>query len=80
MSELIAENNKLIEKFEVHRDFTKVFLDGFILVNSKHNILKFNSAFCQIVDLRAVDIRKVTNFDAILETKYKEKKTASFIF
>lgn len=61
-------DSRLIEKFEVHKDFTRLFLDAFILINREHKILKFNSAFCQIVELRAIDVRKIANFDAMLTT------------
>ena len=61
-------DSRLIEKFEVHKDFTRLFLDAFILINREHKILKFNSAFCQIVELRAIDIRKSDNFDDMLKT------------
>ena len=62
-------DSRLIEKFEIHKDFTRLFLDAFILINREHKILKFNSAFCQIVELRAIDIRKIASFDEMLSTK-----------
>ena len=62
-------DSKLIEKFELHKDFTRLFLDGFILINREHKILKFNPAFCQIVELRAIDVRKILLFDEILSTQ-----------
>ncbi len=61
-------DSRLIEKFELHKDFTRLFLDAFILINREHKILKFNSAFCQIVELKAIDIRKIGNFDEMLGT------------
>jgi diguanylate cyclase (GGDEF)-like protein len=62
-------DSRLIEKFEVHKDFTRLFLDAFVLINREHKILKFNTAFCQIVELRAIDIRKSANFDDMLITR-----------
>jgi diguanylate cyclase (GGDEF)-like protein len=70
--ELLEKQNildsRLIEKFEIHKDFTRLFLDAFVLINREHKILKFNSAFCQIAELRAIDIRKIANFDEIIIT------------
>ncbi|MES2614958.1 MAG: diguanylate cyclase [Bdellovibrionota bacterium] len=61
-------DSRLIEKFELHKDFTRLFLDAFVLINREHKILKFNSAFCQIAELRAVDVRKIGNFDSMITT------------
>ena len=69
MENQIILDSRLIEKFEVHKDFTRLFLDAFVLINGEHKILKFNSAFCQIVELRAIDIRKSANLDDLLSTK-----------
>jgi diguanylate cyclase (GGDEF)-like protein len=68
---------KLIEKFEVHKDFTRLFLDAFVLINREHRILKFNSAFCQIVELRAIDIRKIVSFDRMLTTEMSGAKESA---
>ncbi len=72
-----ALDAKLIEKFEAHKDFTKVFLDAFILINHKHKILKFNSAFCQIVELKAIDVKKIMNLDDIISTKISEEQESA---
>lgn len=61
-------DSRLIEKFEAHRDFTRVFLDAFILINKEHKVLKFNVAFCQIVELRSIDIRRIDNLKEMLLT------------
>ncbi len=61
-------DSRLIEKFEIHRDFTRVFLDAFVLINNEQKVLKFNSAFCQIVELRAIDIRRISNLKEMLFT------------
>jgi len=61
-------DSRLMEKFELHKDFTRLFLDAFVLINREHKILKFNSAFSQIVGLKAIDIRKIVNLDNVLLT------------
>jgi diguanylate cyclase (GGDEF)-like protein len=61
-------DSRLIEKFEIHRDFTRVFLDAFVLINKEHKVLKFNAAFCQIVELRSIDIRRIDNLKEMLLT------------
>lgn len=66
-------NSRLIERFEAHRDFTKVFLDAFVLINKEHIILKFNSAFCQIVEQRAVDVRRIARLDDLLTTQVPDQ-------
>jgi diguanylate cyclase (GGDEF)-like protein len=61
-------DSRLIEKFEAHRDFTRVFLDAFVLINSAQKVLKFNAAFCQIIELRSIDIRRIVNLNEMLHT------------
>ncbi|KAB8029789.1 sensor domain-containing diguanylate cyclase [Fluviispira multicolorata] len=61
-------DSRLIEKFEMHRDFTRVFLDAFILINREQKVLKFNSAFCQIIEQRAIDVRRIGSLKEMLLT------------
>lgn len=61
-------DSRLIEKFEAHRDFTRVFLDAFVLINKEQKVLKFNAAFCQIIELRSIDIRRIDNLKEMLST------------
>lgn len=70
-------DSRLIEKFEVHRDFTRVFLDAFVLINSEQKVLKFNTAFCQIIELRSIDVRRIVNLkDMLLTTMPGNEKSA----
>ena len=69
-------DSRLIEKFEVHRDFTRVFLDAFVLINKEQKVLKFNAAFCQIVELRSIDIRRIDNLKEMLLTTVSNDKGA----
>jgi diguanylate cyclase (GGDEF)-like protein/PAS domain S-box-containing protein len=62
-------DSRLIEKFEAHRDFTRVFLDAFILINAQKRVLKFNQMFCTCVGLRAIDIRRANTTEDILMTE-----------
>jgi diguanylate cyclase (GGDEF)-like protein len=62
-------DSRLIEKFEAHRDFTRVFLDAFILINYEQKVLKFNAAFCQIMELRSIDVRRIQSLKEMLSTK-----------
>ena len=66
--EQAARDARLIEKFEIHRDFTRVFLDGFVLINSERKIVKFNQMFCTTVGMRAIDVRKIASIDDTLAT------------
>ena len=63
-----ARDMRLIQKFEIHRDFSRVFLDGFVLINSQGKIIKFNQMFCTTVGMRAIDVRKVASVDETLVT------------
>jgi diguanylate cyclase (GGDEF)-like protein/PAS domain S-box-containing protein len=67
--QLTVLDSRLIERFEVHRDFSRVFLDAFILVNREKKVLKFNQMFCSITGLRAIDVRKAGSLDDILATR-----------
>ncbi len=60
---------KLIDRFELHREFTKVFLDAFILLTPQRKIVKFNQAFCTMLGLRAVDVKKAGTIDDLLRTE-----------
>jgi diguanylate cyclase (GGDEF)-like protein/PAS domain S-box-containing protein len=72
-----VSDSRLIEKFEVHRDFAKVFLDSFVLINSKRNVLKFNQAFCAMLGMRAIDVRKASLVDELFTTEiHGSSKTA----
>ena len=62
-------DSRLIEQFEVHREFTRIFLDAFVLVNRERCVLKFNQMFCTVSGLRAIDVRKAPNIDACLTTR-----------
>lgn len=64
----------LIDKFHIHKDFVNIFLDAFILITKEKKILKFNSAFCRLVELRAIDIKKLEYIDKILITKTPHHK------
>jgi diguanylate cyclase (GGDEF)-like protein/PAS domain S-box-containing protein len=70
-------DSRLIEKFEAHRDFAKVFLDAFALVNNQRRILKFNQAFCAMLGMRAIDVRKVALIEDLFTTEiHGSSKTA----
>lgn len=62
-------DSRLIERFEVHRDFTRVFIDAFVLINTEKKVLKFNQMFCTILGMRAIDVRKAASIDALLRTE-----------
>lgn len=62
-------DERLIEQFEAHREFTRIFLDAFVLVNRERRVLKFNQMFCTISGLRAIDVRKAPDFTAVLTTQ-----------
>lgn len=62
-------DSRLIEKFEVHRDFTRVFIDAFVLINIDKRVLKFNQMFCATLGMRAIDVRKANSIDDLLRTE-----------
>lgn len=66
MTQMMLER-KLIEKFEIHKDFTKIFLDAFVLITKERKILRFNAAFCRLTGLRATDIKEIDEFEQILD-------------
>lgn len=62
-------DSRLIERFEIHRDFTRVFLDAFVLINAQRRVLKFNQMFCSLVGMRAIDVRRAATFEELLKTE-----------
>src|SRR5690242_8268451 len=67
MSAQLDQNSSLLTLFEAHREFTRVLIHVYILVDRYHIVLKFNSAFCQIIDLKAIDVKKVAKLDDMLK-------------
>ncbi|MBX9703033.1 MAG: sensor domain-containing diguanylate cyclase, partial [Silvanigrellaceae bacterium] len=65
----VVLDSRLIEKFEAHREFSKVLLDAFVLINKYGTILKFNSMFSTILGMRAIDVRKIGFFDGLINTE-----------
>jgi diguanylate cyclase (GGDEF)-like protein/PAS domain S-box-containing protein len=58
---------RLLEAFEPHKDFCKIFQDAFALVDASGRILKHNQMFCQLTGLKAFELRKAPLFFEILE-------------
>ncbi len=65
----LKADGELLSLFENQKDFVRVLIDGFVLVNQSFQVLKFNSAFCQISGLKAVDVRKILYLDQMLKLK-----------
>jgi diguanylate cyclase (GGDEF)-like protein/PAS domain S-box-containing protein len=61
--------NILLEKFEAHREFAKVFLDAFMLITAQKKVVKFNQAFCTMLGLRAVDVKRAQTLDDLVRTE-----------
>lgn len=57
---------ELLAKFEVYRDFTRIFLDGFVLINSQRKILKFNQGLCAAFGVKAIDVKKLATIDDLI--------------
>lgn len=76
----VIENHDqdLLDKFEVHRDFTRVFLDAFILITPEKRILKFNQMFCTMLSARAVDVKKSATVDELMLTSIPGSPTSAF--
>lgn len=69
---------ELLEHFEVHRDFTRVFLDAFILITPNRKIIKFNQMFCSILGIRAVDVKRAESVDDVMLTEIPGSSTSAF--
>ncbi len=50
-----------------HRDFTRIFLDAYVVLGAGNCVLRFNQAFCNLVNLRPADVRKLGDLAKIFE-------------
>jgi diguanylate cyclase (GGDEF)-like protein len=57
----------LLQQFEIHKEFVKIFLDAYVLLNLENRILKFNSAFCTVAGIKAVDLRRNKTLNQVIE-------------
>ncbi len=71
-------DSRFIDQFEIHRDFTRIFLDAFILLNHEKKVLKFNQMFCNMLGIRAVDARKIANIEHALKTEIPSSQQSAF--
>lgn len=62
------QEQQLLQNFSVHQDFTKLLIDAFVLITPSQKILKYNAAFCQILELRSPEVRKFSTLDELLST------------
>lgn len=69
---------QLLEQFEAHRDFARVFLDAFVLINPQRKVLKFNQMFCSILGVRAVDVKRADSIDDLLLTEIPGSGNSAF--
>lgn len=66
ISDQERKDAELLAKFEVYRDFTRIFLDGFVLINSQRKILKFNQGLCAAFGVKAIEIKKLATIDDLI--------------
>lgn len=66
ISEQERKDAELLAKFEVFRDFTRIFLDGFVLINAQRKILKFNQGLCAAFGVKAIDVKKLNTLDDLI--------------
>ncbi|MEN9811022.1 MAG: hypothetical protein RLZZ488_2589 [Pseudomonadota bacterium] len=66
ISDQERKDAELLAKFEVFRDFTRIFLDGFVLINSQRKILKFNQGLCAAFGVKAIDVKKLGTIDDLI--------------
>lgn len=78
MTPIENHDQDLLDKFEVHRDFTRVFLDAFILITPEKRILKFNQMFCTMLSVKAVDVKKSATVDELMLTSIPGSPTSAF--
>ena len=67
ISEQEHKDAELLAKFETYRDFTRIFLDGFVLINAQKKILKFNQGLCAAFGVKAIDVKKLNTLDELIE-------------
>lgn len=67
ISDQERKDAELLAKFEVYRDFTRIFLDGFVLVNAQRKILKFNQGLCAAFGVKAIDVKKLSTIDDLVD-------------
>lgn len=67
ITEQERKDAELLAKFEVYRDFTRIFLDGFVLINSQRRILKFNQGLCAAFGIKAIDVKRLNTLDELAE-------------
>jgi diguanylate cyclase (GGDEF)-like protein/PAS domain S-box-containing protein len=57
---------RLLEAFEPHKEFCKIFQDAFALVDAAGRILKHNQMFSQLTGLKAFELRTAPLFFEVL--------------
>lgn len=57
---------QLMEAFEPHKDFCKIFQDAFALVDASGRIRKHNQMFSQLTGLKAFELRRAPKFLDVL--------------
>ncbi len=63
---------ELLGQFDALRDFTRIFFDGFVLIDNDQRPLRFNQPFCSFLGLRAVDMRRIKHLSELLDTRNEE--------
>jgi diguanylate cyclase (GGDEF)-like protein len=59
----------LLERFDVHREFAKALLDAYVLVTPDLRMLKYNQAFCTMLALKAIEVRKAKSIEDLFSTQ-----------
>ena len=62
----IAPDDRLLELFGTHAEFTKIFMDAFALINASGKIIKFNQMFCVFSETKASALKKGPFINEIL--------------
>lgn len=65
-ADVSQRDQALLERFDLHKDFAKALLDAYVVITPDGRVLKFNQAFCAILAMKAVDVKKCRNMDDIL--------------
>ena len=68
------KNEMLVQAFQTHRDFAKIFLDAYALVSHDRKILSFNAAFCSNFNFKPADVRKAKYFDHVFNTSIENSQ------
>lgn len=67
---MVKDKSSLSKLFDLHADFSRIFLDAFVVIDQQKKIARFNQLFCSLVSRRASDIKPHTNLEELLKLEF----------